>query len=296
MIHADLHIHSEYSSDGEFRVADIVGKCAAAGTRIFSLTDHNSVRGLDEARDGALQAGLEFVPGIEIDCNFEGTNLHLLGYRIDWKSPDFRALEESVAAKITASFGQTVDKLRRLGFAVDEQAVLAAAGGRLPTLELIAEVMLSDAGYDTPLLAPYREGGARGDMPYINFYLDFGAQGKPAFVPVEYMSCRDAVELVRDNGGVPVVAHPGLNLRGRERVAEKLLERGAEGLEVFNNYHDDRQVAYFAPLVWRRGALMTCGSDFHGKTKPLIPIGRFNFDDRWESCLADSVARLAEGV
>lgn len=296
MIDADLHIHSEYSSDGEFRVADLVGKCAAAGTRIFSLTDHNSVRGLDEARDEALQAGLGFVPGIEIDCNFEGTDLHLLGYRIDWKSPDFRALEETVAAKVMASFGQTVDKLRKLGFSVDEQAVLAAAAGKLPTLELIAEVMLSDAGCDTPLLAPYREGGARGEMPYINFYLDFGAQGKPAFVPVDYMSYRDAVELVRDNGGVPVVAHPGLNLRGRERIAEKLLERGAEGLEVFNNYHDDRQIAYFAPLVQRRGALMTCGSDFHGKTKPLIHIGRFNSDDRWASCLADSVARLAEGV
>ena len=195
-----------------------------------------------------------------------------------------------------ASFGETVGKLRRLGFAVDEQAVLAAAAGKLPTMELIAEVMLSDPACDTPLLAPYREGGARGDMPYINFYLDFGAQGRPAFVPVEYMSFRDAVELVRDNGGVPVVAHPGLNLRGRERIVEKLLERGAEGLEVFNNYHDDRQIAYFAPLVRRRGALMTCGSDFHGKTKPLIHIGRFGCDARWESSLADSVARLAKGV
>ena len=278
MIRADLHIHSEYSSDGEFRVADIVGKCAAGGVDLFSLTDHNTVRGLDEACDGALQAGLEFVPGI------------------DWKSPDFRTLEETVAAEVMASFGETVGKLRRLGFAVDEQAVLAAAAGKLPTMELIAEVMLSDPACDTPLLAPYREGGARGDMPYINFYLDFGAQGRPAFVPVEYMSFRDAVELVRDNGGVPVVAHPGLNLRGRERIVEKLLERGAEGLEVFNNYHDDRQIAYFAPLVRRRGALMTCGSDFHGKTKPLIHVGRFGCDARWESSLADSVARLAKGV
>ena len=154
MIRADLHIHSQYSSDGEFRPADIVGKCAAGGVDLFALTDHNTVRGLDEACDGALQAGLEFVPGIEIDCSFEGTDLHLLGYGIDWKSPDFRALEETVAAKVMASFGETVGKLRRLGFAVDEQAVLAAAAGKLPTMELIAEVMLSDAACDTPLLAP----------------------------------------------------------------------------------------------------------------------------------------------
>lgn len=292
----DLHIHSEYSSDGEFSVAELVGRCLGAQLTLFSLTDHNSVRGVGEAARLACERGIGFVPGIEIDCNYRGTDLHLLGYGIDWRSADFARLEEEVAAKVMASFGETVGKLRRLGFAVDEQAVLAAAAAKLPTMELIAEVMLSDAACDTPLLAPYREGGVRGDMPYINFYLDFGAQGRPAFVPVEYMSFRDAVELVRDNGGVPVVAHPGLNLRGRERIVEKLLERGAEGLEVFNNYHDDRQIAYFAPLVRRRGALMTCGSDFHGKTKPLIHIGRFGCDARWESSLADSVARLAKSV
>ena len=66
------------------------------------------------------------------------------------------------------------------------------------------------------------EGGERSDMPYINFYLDYFAQGRPAFVPVEYMAFRDAVELVRDNGGVPVVAHPGLNFRGREETAGRL--------------------------------------------------------------------------
>ena len=197
----DLHIHSAYSSDGEIPAACIAQRCAASGTTTFSLTDHNCVRGLDEATGGASKAGLGFVPGIEVDCNFEGTDLHLLGYGIDWRSRDFASLEEDVAAKVTEAFGETVHRLRKLGFAVDGAAVLAAAGGKLPTLELVAEVMLSDAAYDTPLLAPYREGGARGDMPYINFYLDYGAQGRPAFVPVDFMDYRDAVALIRDNGG-----------------------------------------------------------------------------------------------
>ena len=223
----DLHIHSAYSSDGEIPVAGIAERCAASGTAIFSLTDHNCVRGLDEAAGCASKAGLGFVPGIEVDCNFEGIDLHLLGYGIDRRSRDFASLEQDVAAKVTEAFGETVHRLRKLGFAVDGAAVLAAAGGKLPTLELVAEVMLSDAAYDTPLLAPYREGGARGDMPYINFYLDYGAQGRPAFVPVDFMDYRDAVALIRDNGGVPVVAHPGLNFRGRERVAERLLDFGA---------------------------------------------------------------------
>ena len=82
-------------------------------------------------------------------------------------------------------------------------SLLAAADGTPPTGELIAEVMLSDANCHTPPLRPYMEGGERSDMPYINFYLDYFAQGRPAFVPVEYMDYRDAVELVRDNGGRP---------------------------------------------------------------------------------------------
>lgn len=291
----DLHIHSEQSSDGEFPVAELVGKAAARGLAAFSITDHNSVRGVGEAAEGAARAGVGFLPGIEIDCNYRGTDLHLLGYGIDWRSADFARLEDSVARKVVESFEGMIDNLLRLGFSVDAEAVLAAAGGKLPTGELIAEVMLADEKYHTPLLRPYMPGGARSDMPYINFYLDYFAQGRPAFVPVAYMDYGEALELVRDNGGVPVVAHPGLNFRGRETLAEELLARGAAGLEVFNNYHTPEQAACFASLVVRERALMTCGSDFHGKTKPRIAVGEFPRDRRYDDRLAESVARLMEG-
>lgn len=288
----DLHIHSQWSSDGELSVAQIADLCAARGLHAFSLTDHNSVRGVAEAAEAARQRGLRFVPGIEIDCSYRGTDLHLLGYGIDWRSADFERLEAGVAAKVRASFDGMVDNLRRLGFYVDAQQVLARAGEKLPTGELLAEVMLADTRCTTPLLDPYRPGGSRAEMPYIHFYLDYFAQGRPAHVPVEYMPFADAVELVRDNGGIPVVAHPGLNFRGREQVAEELLRHGAAGLEVFNNYHDAQQADYFAGLVLREGAAMTCGSDFHGKTKPRIEVGRFPADARYEGRSMDFVERV----
>lgn len=99
----------------------------------FSLTDHNSVRGVGEAARLARERGIGFVPGIEIDCNYRGTDLHLLGYGIDWRSADFARLEEEVAAKVMASFGTMVDNLLKLGFRVDAGAVLAAADGKPPT-------------------------------------------------------------------------------------------------------------------------------------------------------------------
>lgn len=292
MIHTDLHIHSLYSSDGEFDPAKIVNRCIAQKISRFSITDHNSVKGTEKAILLARQAGIDFIPGIEIDCNYEGTNLHVLGYHINWKSKDFLRLEDDIFAKVMDSFNEMIDNIKKLGFIIDTESVLAEANGKLPSGELIAEVMLSDKKYDSPPLAPYKPGGSRSDMPYINFYLDYFAQSKPAFVPIDYMSYQDTIQMIKDHGGIPIVAHPGLNLKGKEQLVEKLLDHGAEGLEVFNNYHTLEQISYFASLVKQRNAKMTCGSDFHGKTKPLIQIGQFNLDSRYENYLTDSLQQI----
>lgn len=292
MARMDLHIHSAWSSDGEFGPEEIVGKCRDAEVEQFSLTDHNSVKGIEQAAVCARKAGIGFVPGIEIDCNYKGTDMHLLGYGMDWESADFARLEATVDDRMKDSFSRMIDNLLRLGFAVEADAVLAAAGSKLPTGELIAEVMLSQERFHTPLLEPYLEGGSRSDMPYINFYLDYFAQGRPAFVPVEYMRYEEALELVRDNGGVPVVAHPGLNFRGSERVVEELLRGGAAAVEVFNNYHDADQTDYFAGVAVREKAGMTCGSDFHGKTKPRIAVGQYGPTAGYGEWLAAFAVRL----
>ena len=288
----DLHLHSKYSNDGEYEVSYIVEQCVKKGVQTFSLTDHNRVRGIDEAKQQALQHGLSFVPGIEVDCCFKGTNLHLLGYNISWQSNDFESLDREVSGKLTAAFSEMIANIRKLGFEVDEREVLAKAEGEDPIPELIAEVMLSDERYATAMLKPYMTGGARSDMPFLNFYMDYFAQGKPAYVHVDYMSFADAVALIRDNDGTPVVAHPGLNLKGKEELIEKLLAAGAAGMEVFNNYHTTEQCAYFAELTKKQNAIMTCGSDAHGKIKPLIEVGCYLFDARYSDYLAGSVKQL----
>lgn len=240
----------------------------------------------------ARERGIGFVPGIEIDCNYRGTDLHLLGYGIDWRSADFARLEEEVAAKVMASFGAMVDNLLKLGFRVDAGAVLAAADGKPPTGELIAEVMLSDANCHTPPLRPYMEGGERSDMPYINFYLDYFAQGPSG---------------VRARGvyGLPRCGGAGPRQRGRARRGASGAEfpgpggdrraaarPRAAGLEVFNNYHTPEQAVYFTSLALSKGASMTCGSDFHGKTKPRIAVGRFPSDSRFDGRLSDFVNHI----
>lgn len=147
----------------------------------------------------------------------------------------------------------------------------------MPTAELIAEVILNDPKYDKlSLLDSYRKGGVRSDMPYINFYLDFFSQGKPAYVKDQFMSFHEAVRIIRDTGGIPVIAHPGHNFKGKETKILELIKSGAEGIEVFNNYHNRDQIDYFHELALQNRMLITCGSDFHGKTKPLIKPGMYN--------------------
>lgn len=293
---SDLHVHSKYSNDGAFEIQEIVDRCIHNDVNVLSITDHNSISGINEAILVCLDSGIDFIPGIEIDCSFRGTDLHLLGYNIDWLSNDFIELEKSIRKKVMDSFPEMIFNLNRLGIEVDENEVLERANGKLPCGELIAEVLLSKKEYrSNPMLLTYTSGGERSDMPFINFYHDFFAQGKPAYVKINYMDFADAVDLVRSNGGTPIIAHPGLNLRGKEELIVELFEYGAVGLEAFNNYHDTRQMDYFADFSIQDSFLMTGGSDFHGKNKPLIDIGKYPVPDKYKDHLNQKGAVLKIG-
>ena len=289
----DLHIHTEYSLDGDLKVSDILGKSRDAGLEIISITDHNLVKAIPEALSEGLIRNIRVIPGVEIDCNYKGTDLHVLGYNINWQSKDFGTLETDFSTKIMGAFSQMIGNLHKMGIDINPAEVLEKAGEQPPSGELIAEVLLNNEKYDgIRQMDPYRQGGERSDNPYLNFYMDFFAQGKPAHVDVSYMDYTDALELIKNNNGIPIIAHPGLNFRKREEVIEDLIRLGAKGLEAFNNYHSREQIEYFAGLAVKNKVLMTCGSDFHGKTKPAINLGSFRSVATFDTYLRESVEEL----
>ncbi|MCD8101942.1 MAG: PHP domain-containing protein [Alistipes sp.] len=311
---SDLHIHTGYSLDGEVSPGWVIDRCMEKGIRVFTITDHNTVAGAREAADILARGEVRrsgdravstrpsgandgysgcYIPGVELDCMYGEVHLHLLGFGIDLASRNFDEMERDMKRISRDAAGAMIDNLVRLGFPVDRQKVLQAAGDREVTPEQIIESMLTRSNRECPLLEPYFPGGARSGMPYFNFYFDWFAQGCPAYVHCEYMPFAEAVALIRDNGGVPVVAHPGQNLKGREQMVERLLGEGAGGLECFNNYHTVERADYFAAISVRNGAIITCGSDFHGKVKPLIGLGEYGDPGEYAPYLDRSVRSLA---
>ena len=274
----DLHMHSTYSDDGEFSPAELVRRCKEAGITVMSITDHNSARGNKEAREAAEKSQIHYISGIEIDCTFDGINLHLLGYGIEDESPDFRELEKNYITQEKHVSYERLKLTNQMGFRLTEQELNGVSniteGINTWSGEVFAEVLLEDPRYKKEeLLLPYREGGARSDNPYVNFYWDYYAQGKPCYVKVEFPSLEEAIALIKDNGGKAVLAHPGNNLKGRLEWFEKIVSSGIDGVEVFCSYHDDKAADYFYEQALRYHLIVTCGSDYHGKTKPAVKLG-----------------------
>ena len=169
--------------------------------------------------------------------------------------------------------------VRQLGIDFDDELIAELAYDGVVTGEMIAEAALVfDAKAENQLLDPYRGAGRRSDNPYVNFYWDYCAQGKPADVPLDYVSLSQAVEIIRSNHGVPVLAHPGLQVGDNASLLAYIIAEGVAGLEVYSSYHTREQMCFFRGAAQETGLLMTCGSDFHGKTKKSITLGGTDCD------------------
>lgn len=275
----DLHMHSYYSDDGEFSPTELVEKCIKNGIKIMSITDHNCIRANEEAAKFANENGIIYIPGIEIDCTFEGRNFHVLGYGIKYKNKDFINIERNIDKQcIKASF-KSLEATKKIGFSITESEMVELEKHSYWkghwTGEMFAEIILNKEEYiNHPLLRPYRDGGVRSDNPYVNFYWDYYSQGKPCYVKVDYPSLEEVVEIIHRNGGKAILAHPGANLRGYDEVFQRIIKTEIDGIEVFSSYYEHSEILYYLNEAKENGKFITVGSDYHGKTKPNVKLGQ----------------------
>ena len=273
----DLHIHSYASNDGDISPEAIVDKALALGLSAIAITDHNTVAGTLRAERYMAEneiTAMELIPGIELDCRYEGTNLHLLGYYIDAGMNQFVQHErymrdiELVAgiemkAKIESFFGVAID--------------IESLKERVITGEAIAEELLQNEKYNNLReLEPYRKGGERSDNPYVNFYWDYCSQNKVAYSEMKLIDLVLAIEMIERAGGIPVLAHPGINIHENAELLNRIMREGVRGIEAISSYHTKDQIEFYRRAAEKPAIAVTCGSDFHGKTKPSIKMGIFD--------------------
>ncbi len=292
----DLHIHSNYSNDADFSPSHLVSLCLDAGLSHAAIADHNSVKAIDEALFAAEGTPLIIIPAIEMDCELEGIILHLLGYGMDYSDPVFDEIEDDVLGQERANSAKLMHLVHQIGIDFEDDVVKEMAVDGVVTGEMIAEAALAyDSQEKNSLLDPYRGEGERSDNPYVNFYWDFCSQGKPAYTPMDFQSLGHGIEIIESNGGCPVLAHPAINVKEDQPFLEKIITEGIMGIEVYSSYHTPEQVRFYRQAAMDENLLMTCGSDFHGKTKKSITIGGVDCEGNEEdiiTTLLDQIRRM----
>lgn len=269
----DLHMHSMYSDDGEYTPTQLVDMCHEAGVKIMAIADHNWVKANEEAKKHADELGMTYIPAIEIDCTYNGVNLHVLGYGID-NQEVFNQLGEDIEKQEIACSMKKLELTNALGFDLKKEQLDALSTNGVYTGEMFGEALLNDSRYeDHELLKPYRQGGERSDNPYVNFYWDYYAQGKPCYTEIHFPTLEETIQLIHQHGGVALLAHPGNNLKGQFELFDEMVALGLDGVECFSSYHTTETNEYFYNKAKELNVLYTCGSDFHGKTKPSIYLG-----------------------
>lgn len=255
----DLHVHS-IKSDGSFTPSALVDYALEKGLSAFALTDHDTVDGLDEAINYAADKEIEVIPGIEFSTEFKGKDIHIVGLYIDYKSPAFqKKIQEFVDSRIERN-KKMCEKLTEAGCPMTYEELLAEYPDAVITRSHYAG-LLKKKGYIKSLPEAFER--------YIGDH-------SPCFVPREKVTPIQAIELIKEVGGISILAHPILYGMGQARldhVVGMMAEAGLDGIEaVYCTYTpaDERQIK---GLAKKYNLLLSGGSDFHGKAKSGLELG-----------------------
>ncbi len=274
----DLHCHST-ASDGTLPPREVVRLAKERGLSALALTDHDTIGGIAEAATEAAVQGIDFLPGIEISCDYPPGTMHILGYGIDPKSPVLTDMTERLIEGRDNRNPKIIEKLQELGVAitmeeVEQQAAggpSASAGGKLP-----AEAGRPPSVIGRPHIAAIlvRKGYVSSIKQAFNEYL---APGGKAYFDKERLTSKQALSMILESGGLPVLAHPTQlrceNDAQLETVVKNLVDQRLAGIEVIHSDHDAAWVEKCTRLAEKHGLLKTGGSDFHGKNKKDIDLG-----------------------
>ncbi|OHD69025.1 MAG: hypothetical protein A2W19_17370 [Spirochaetes bacterium RBG_16_49_21] len=268
----DLHTHTT-ASDGIYSPRELIDAAIHNGLVALAITDHDTVDGLPEAVKYAARAGIRLYPGVEFSIDYDEGSFHLLGINIDYTHAGLRKEVKRLAEFRGARAYKIVEDLKRHDIDIPIDEVLAQSGGGAIGRPHIARVMV-DHGYASSIRDVFR---------------DYLVKGKPGYVKKERIEFNAAISLIKDSGGIPVIAHPvSLECRDYDEFEGRLkqfINAGVRGMEVYAGMHTVDQAMQYRRLADKYDLVVTGGSDFHGDKEEIlgnytkersIPIGIYH--------------------
>lgn len=249
----DLHLHTFYS-DGICSPEDTVAKARSKRLAAIAITDHDTFGAVDIAMKLA-DDDLEVVSGVELSCQYQGTDFHVLAYFVDHKHKRLKAKVDFYQKERLKRGQMIVDKLNEMGLDLHMDTVK-----RLANKGAIGRPHVADALVAEEFVLTIDEAFSR--------YLGYHA---PAYVPKTFFDPVEAIALVHDAGGIAVLAHPG-TVR-RDEVLPRFKEMGLDGLEVYHAKHTPNMVRHYKRLAAQNDLIVSGGSDWHGRSEPRSELG-----------------------
>ena len=267
---SDLHIHTYYS-DGVFSPEKIVDTAIDVGLDVIALTDHDNVLSFGAASDYLKKTNreskLEIIQGVEINTLYKNYEVHILGYFMDVNNSDFQNLlktQQNARVKQTKEIITLLAKKEGIKIKFEDIVKQVAEGGSIGRPHIAKAI--TNAG---------------GTNSVIDAYAKYIHDDSPVYVPRKTVTPQDAVEIIYDAGGVPVIAHPH-DLDIAENLIKELMNYGLRGIEAYHRKHSPACVEYFSSMAEELGLIVTGGSDFHSPNimNGQIILGK-NFVPDW---------------
>lgn len=243
----DLHIHTT-ASDGVLTPQEIIDMAVGIGLKGIAISDHDTVAGLEPARQylHTTSCSLDFIPAIELNTDAGEDEVHILGYFIDPKNVALNQRLQEIHHARYHRAEQMVNRLQELGLKINLKQVQELAQGELIARPHIARALINNK---------YADSISEAFDKYIG-------RGAPGYVPRYKFLPGEAIKLIKNAGGIAVLAHPGL-IKDKNKVI-KIINSGIEGLEVFYPEHSPGQIQELLELAKNHSLLITGGSDYHG--------------------------------
>lgn len=254
MEYADLHIHTN-ASDGLLSPEEVVKWAIIKKLRAIAITDHDTITGIEPAINSNDRPDkLEIIPGVELNTEFDGKEVHILGYFIDYKNSWFLDILDKIQNSRYHRAKKMVEKLQHLGIKINFERVEEISEGSSIGRPHIARAMV--------------ESGYVSDIP--DAFDKYIGEGCPAYVERYKLTTREAIEVINKIKGIPVLAHPGLITD--KNIINYILDLDIMGIEVFHPKHDSDMINYLFSLSKKRGLFITGGTDCHGYMQNGQPI------------------------